>query len=262
MAQAEQQSARNAAIAALAAQQLAQLWPQVDWSSPDAVTAVQTVYRAIVTKYGQAAASVAARFYDDTRTQAGVRGQFRATPADPIPQAVLDRVVQSAFLGNPAVDTAGKPALDTTSDLPVEERVPARLDNAVQRHVIQPSRDTIVENAGRDPAKPRWVRVPQGPNPCAFCIMLASRDEARVMGKTIDMTYTSKKSASIREDGHKYHNNCHCEPVMIFPGQTVDEVSPKIADYQDMYYKATAEAGTSRDVKKILAAMRSIHGLR
>lgn len=92
--------------------------------------------------------------------------------------------------------------------------------------------------------------------------MLASRDMARIQGKTIDMSYTSKKSASIRADGHKYHDHCDCEPVPIFDGQTPADVSPNFHDYQDQYYKATAEAGTSRDVKKILASMRSVHGLR
>lgn len=269
---AEQQSARNAAITALAAQQLAQLWPQVDWASPDAITAVQTVYKAIVTKYGQAAASVAARFYDDTRTQAGVRGQFRAVPADPIPQAVLDRVVQSAFIGlDTPVDSP-----TTTSEMPVEQRVPARLDNTIQRHVLQPGRDTITENVAADPEKPRYVRVPMGPNPCAFCVMLASRDTAYVLGKSIDMTYRTAESAQFvvgrgkgakraggtREIGEKYHDHCYCEPVAIFPGQTPSDVSPKFNDYLDMYDKGTADAGTHRDTKKILAAMRSIHGLR
>lgn len=268
----QQQSARNAAIAALAAQQLAQLWPQVDWTSPDAMSAVKTVYAAIVTKYGQAAASVAARFYDDTRASAGVRGAFIATPADPVPQVVTDKAVQSAFIG---LDTPVD-APTTTSEMPVEQRVPARLDNALQRHVIQASRDTITENVAADPEKPRYVRVPMGPNPCAFCIMLASRDTAYVLGKSIDMTYKSAHSAQFvvgrgrdalraggtQPMGEKYHDHCDCEPVPIFGGGHPSEVSPKFNDYVDQYDKGTANAGTHRDTKKILAAMRQTSGLR
>lgn len=290
----KQQSARNAAIAALAAQQLAQLWPQVDWTSPDAMSAVKTVYKSIVTRFGQAAATVAAEFYDHTRDQAGAKGSFRATPADPVPEVVLDKAVQSAFLGNPEQTiNHGLVGPITTSDLPVEERVPARLDNALQRHVLQPARDTIVENVEADPVKPRYIRVPMGPNPCAFCIMLASRQLGPIDGpqKRSFSGYASAQSAQFvvgrgrelgvrrgekrggkkgqgvksrgsQAQGDKYHDHCDCEPVAIFPGQDESDVSPNFDDYQDMYYKGTADAGTHRDAKKILASMRKVNGLR
>ena len=47
-APAQQHAARNAAIVALAAQQLAAAWPQIDWSSPQAVDAVKRLYAAVV----------------------------------------------------------------------------------------------------------------------------------------------------------------------------------------------------------------------
>jgi hypothetical protein len=248
----------NAAIAALAAAQLAQLWPLVDWASPDAASAVKTAYAAVVTQFGQAAASRAAEFYDDTRAEQNIRQAFRAVPADPVPQARIDKAVDSAFLGNPDA-----PA-DTTSALPVEQRVPQRLDDSLQRLVLQPGRDTIAGNTKTDPVHPRWVRVPTGATTCAFCIMLASRDVAEVRGKTIDMKYTSSKSAGIDGTGifNTYHKHCDCVAVPIFPGQNIEDISPKIGDYQDMYYKAAADAGTHRDPKKILASMRKLHGLK
>lgn len=271
--QADAQAARNAAIVALAAQQVAQLWPQVDWASPDAVTAIKTIYGAIVARYGQASAAVAAQGYDELRSTKGFTSEFHAVPADPVPQAVIDKVVASAFLGNaPSVDH-GNVTTVTTSDLPVEQRVPARLDDSLQRHVVQPARDTIAANVAADPAKPRYVRVPRGAKTCAFCVMLASRDSAMILGRHIDLTYRSAHSAQFvvgrggkargnQPIGEKYHDHCDCEPVAIFPGEHPSEVSPKFNDYQDMYYKATADAGTSRDTKKILASMRQLHGLR
>ena len=186
---AEQHAARNAAIVALAAQQLAAAWPKIDWSSPDAVATVKRIYGAIVTRYGQASAAVAAEFYDQLReTAMPAAKKFRATPADPLPIEQLDKVVESAFLGT-AADNEPRVSVtvsgETTSDLPVEERVPARLEASLQRHVQQPARDTIAAASDADPQAVGYVRVPKGEDPCAFCIMLATRE----------VLYLSKKSA-------------------------------------------------------------------
>ena len=296
-APADQHALRNAAIGALAAQQLAAAWPQIDWSSPQAVDAVKRIYAAVVTRFGSASASVAAEFYDQQRAQALPQaGTFRATPADPIPTDVLDMVVESAFRGN---DKPAEGSAQTTSDLPVEERVPARLESSLQRHVQQPARDTITENVAADPVKPYYIRVPKGKNPCAFCIMLASRS-ASYKGK--NQMYQTAQSAKFvvgrgkeirrgrrggrakgtreyiaggtgtirtdtgaqnpREIGEKYHDHCYCEPIAVFPGQSITDVSPDFEQFQEMYAKATAEAGTSTDARAILSAMRRVYKVR
>lgn len=280
-AQADQQAARNAAIVTLASQQLAGVWPQVDWESPAAVDAVAALYGGIVTRFGQATAAVAAMQYDELREAQNMKSAFQAVPADPIPQDVIDTVVRSAFLGHDAAPTklsttsARRPmqpkAAATTSDLPVPERVETRLTTSLQRRVMQPARDTVSENVANDPAAPRYVRVPRGATTCAFCVMLASRDLADINGKTIDMKYLAANVKHdpktdrlhvFAENGEKYHNHCDCEAVPIFPGQNVIDVSPNFHDYVDMYGKATADAGTHSDTKKILASMRELHGLK
>jgi hypothetical protein len=117
-----------------------------------------------VARFGQASAAVAAQFYDEQRSAAVAPGQFTATLADPLPERMLDKIVTSAFLGGaePADHTHGlEDAAKTTSDLPVEERVPARLDGQLQRLVLQPGRETVAGNVAKDPAKPRYVRVPR-----------------------------------------------------------------------------------------------------
>ena len=290
--QADAQAARNAGIVALAANELAGLWPQVDWESPAAASAIKTVYGGIVAQFGQSAAAVAAQTYDELRATKDLRSDYRATLAPSFPQAAIDKAVDSAFLGRvpadlPSPSTTGNdqpgrlqvvaarpPVRNTTSDLPVEQRVPARLDSSLQRHVMQPARDTVPLNVAADPEKPRYVRVPRGATTCAFCVMLASRDLAVVLGKEIDMTY---RAANVKHDeqtgrlhvfaenGSKFHDHCDCEAVPIFGGVGaggIEDVSPNFADYQDMYYKAAADAGTHRDAKKILASMRKLHGLK
>lgn len=250
------QSQINAGIVALAATQTAALWQQVDWDSPDATAAVRTLYGAIVDQFGQSAAAVAAQFYDEQRLSAAAAGRFTATMADPLPTAMLDKIVDSAFLGTSGHEHVSGSQV-TTSDLSVEERVPARLDGQLQRLVLQPGRETIAQNVASDPVKPRYVRVPQGVKTCAFCVMLASRE----LGANFS-GYASAHNALFRVDGKTYHKNCDCEAVPIFPHIDVAEVSPNIGDYRDMYDKATADAGTHSDTKKILASMRALHGLK
>ncbi|AQT81973.1 hypothetical protein B1R94_26005 [Mycolicibacterium litorale] len=265
-----QQRARNAGIVTLAARDLAKLWPRVDWSSPKAPAAVTTIYRAITTRYGQAAAAVAAEFYDDVRAdQRRLTSRFRATPADPVPDEQISDIVDSAFKGKVTVEVLPAedlPADATTSDLPVEQRVQQRLENSLQRLVLQPARDTIALNAGKDPAQPRWIRVPTGKKTCAFCMMVASR-ELLPSGRA---KFSGYKSALVRiddetgrlhvfaENGEKFHKKCDCEAVQVYDGVDLRELSPHIDHYQDIYNKATAAAGTHRDTKKILREMRRL----
>lgn len=279
--QADQQAARNAAIVALASHQLAGVWPQVDWESPAAVDAVAAVYGHIVSQFGKATAAVAALQYDELRAAQGVTSNYVADPADPMAPDVIDKAVRSAFLGRaPAptpdgmdrITTGGAPLLpNTTSDLPVDERVPARLTASLQRYVMQPARDTVALNTANDPGQPRYIRVPRGATTCAFCVVLASREIQTVKGGKAN--FRGYVAANVRHDpatdslhvfaanGQKYHNKCDCEAVPIWPDQTAADVSPNFHDFQDQYYKAAADAGTHRDLNKILASMRQLHGL-
>lgn len=230
------QSATNTVIAAAAAAELASLWPSIDLTAPGALALVGAAYYAVVAKWGMAAASSAAEHYDAVRAAQRVTGRFRAVPADPIPRDIIDKVVESAFATSPnAVE-------GTTSAMPVEERVPARLNEAVGRHVLQPGRDTIVANGAKDPAKPKgWARVPTKPDPCAFCVMLASRTHL----------YRSQGNAA-----DHYHKQCSCVAVPVF-----GDTPPGQQDHRDMYAKAAADAGSS-DPKKVLAAMRQLYNLK
>lgn len=78
-----------------------------------------------------------------------------------------------------------------------------RLDYETKKATAQ----TIYENGGRDPKKPRFARVPSGSETCDFCIMLASRG----------FVYRTAESAG--EGGH-YHANCDCRIVPGWDGKT------------------------------------------
>jgi hypothetical protein len=256
--QVDQHAQLNAVIAALAVAELASAWPRVDWSSADAIGAVQVIYRAVTTKYGAAAASVAAQAYDEARP-AGLP-KFQAVVADPVPKVVTDKAVESAFhSGNPAVTPADVAATapepnpsPTTSDLPIEERVPARLNDSVSRHVLQPGRDTTVLSVLKDPGKPRgWARVTTNDKACAFCVLMASRIHLYKSAKTGGFDLRNIKAA-------QYHKHCTCIAVPVFG----DELPAGQKDHNDMYQKAAADAGTSANAKKVLASMRKLYGLK
>ncbi|AVJ50222.1 head maturation protease [Mycobacterium phage Mendokysei] len=260
LSQADAQAARSAVIVAHAAHDLAGLWPQVEWESPHAPNAVATVYGAIVAEYGRAAAAVAAEQYDQLRAAEGVPGKYVAAPADAVPQKVIDKAVASAFLGRDG-DAQRDGSAATTSDLPVDQRVQKRLKSSLSRRVLQPARDTVAQNVARDPAKTRYIRVPRGKSTCAFCIMLASRPIGpQFRGYSAHSVRTDPETGKqylVDKNGERYHDGCDCEAVPLF-GRFPDELSPHIGDYQDLYNRAVDAAGTARDVKAVLAAMRRL----
>lgn len=235
---------------------LALLWPRVDWDSPKAQDAVTTVYQSIVQRFGAGAAAQAADRYDELRAEQHPRSSYRAFAADPVSDEQLAKIVASAFLGAPDTDHTHddtEASVRTTSDLPVAERVQQRLENSVGRLVQQGARDTIAQNAAKDPGKPTWIRVPTGAKTCAFCLMLASRE----LGPHFT-GYNSKESALFKDNGEKYHNKCDCEAWPVFPGQDANDISPHMSDYKDVYDKAVEQAGTTRDAKKVLAEIRQL----
>lgn len=78
---------------------------------------------------------------------------------------------------------------------------------------------TTQNNRDADETHPGWARVPRGSNPCAFCVMLASRGFA----------YTSEESADF---GGSFHNGkCRCIPVCSWG-------KDKIFGYDQAKYKA------------------------
>lgn len=243
------QAARYGGLVEAARRYLALLWPRVDWGHPKAQDAVTTMYQSIVQRFGTGAAAVAADLYDQMRAEQKPRNAYRAFAADPVPNEQVAKIVASAFHGN---DNSDVPvSQQTTSDLPVEQRVQKRLEDSLSRLVQQPARDTIAANADKDRSKPRWIRVPTGPTTCEFCIMLASRELGKNFGG-----YRSEHNALFDEHGETYHRNCDCVAVPVW-GDPRD-LSPHMSDYKDIYDEAADRAGTTRDAKKILAEMRQV----
>lgn len=195
-------TAQRAALIAVTGRMLADLrqtWPNLPTGPELQPTLRYQVLPAVVADYGDAAATLAADWYDTLRDSLGVRGRFAADLA-PGPAEDLLRAVSNWIAENP--DTAQ-----------------ARAEAASQKLVADMSRQTIQLSAERDPQAHGWGRFTDD-GACGFCRMLASRGGV----------YTS---ASVKFGSH---DHCHClaGPVWAANREAVQPYkrSPNVTDAQ------------------------------
>lgn len=218
----------TAALSGAAQQDFLAFFGALDLSRPErARDALLEFLPALALAYGEAAAAVAAEWFDELRAAAGIP-TFRPTVAPPFEPAAVAATTSWAVGGlfDQALDTQGL------------------LSVAIDRWVKQPSRDTVVFNAGKSNA--RWARVPSGATTCAFCLMLASRG----------FVYRSEETA----DGHKYHGKCDCVAVPDWSD------SPQLEGYDPdrlyrVYETAAGQVGNRFDTGAILSALREQQGI-
>lgn len=206
---------------------LENLWKQAEQlASEDFFSYVRDAFPDIADTYSQTAGQLAATWFEESDPAS----PYVAKVADPI---VRERLVKSAEW---ALGGDGRQALD-------------RMSGTLQRAVYDGARETTVLNV--EATDSRFIRVAR-PDACPFCRMLATR--------TGEYAYKSKKSAGV--EGRKYHDFCHCQAVEVRSNQTVDEVLTDeqrklFQQWSDEYEKATANAGTTANTKKIMSEWRS-----
>lgn len=164
---------------------------------------------ALVTKYGEASATLSAQMYDEIAELA----KANVPPAVPAETASIDEV--------------GKTVNGILKDTQNEDV----LSNSIGRMVKQAAADTTLKNALRDGAQVAWI--PHG-DTCAFCITLASRGWENVSRKTL-------------KNGHAehIHSNCDCEYGVRFNSDTKYEgYDPEF--YKDMYYSQEGKNSKER----------------
>lgn len=189
-AQAKAYRKSQADVVRLAHRDLAAFWKLLDTSNPVAAKAtLQEFMVTLVGTYGEVSGALAADYYDTLRTEAKVRGAHRSALAAPID---AEKVTQSA-------SWASQPLFDDVADA---SAALSRAQGVSQRLVQETGRNTLFDNGRRDPAKPRWARVPIGDS-CDFCIMLASRGAV----------YLSSDSAGAMTG---FHDHDDCQPTPSF----------------------------------------------
>lgn len=215
----------QAALAERARREVALVWPKVAALPADRVASVMAeVLMAVADRYGPAAGSIAADYFDELRVAAGAPGRFAPTVAR-MPDATRFEVLARWGAG-PLFAASPDPA-----------KALSLMTGGLTRIVQGVGRDTIADSVAADPSGPRYARHASA-NACAFCALLATRGAV----------YTSQAL------GEKYHDDCHCTVVPVWPGQKYQE-APYVAKWRDAY--ANAPAGSSSSLKDSLSSMRS-----
>lgn len=166
----------------LAANDLAALWRQVS-NFAEARMALADVLPALIDTYGQAAAAVAADWYDEARAAADVSGSFRALPAS------INETGAEALAGW---------AADKGTDL---EAIRVLAEGGLQRRILNFSRQTVMGSSMADPRAEGWQRT--GVGECTFCNMLIGRGAVYTKA-TVDFGA---------------HDHCKCGAVPAFRGR-------------------------------------------
>lgn len=154
-------------------------------SEADAFQAIRDELPGLILLYGEQAAVVAAEWYDEARSIAGVRGTFAASPAD------LPALGMEGLIGW---------AVKTSTSFP---SMLGLITGGAQKRVANGARLTVIAAAGADPQAVGIQRYARTSGGCAFCRMLAGRGAV----------YRSEDSADFAA-----HEHCHCVAVPAFTG--------------------------------------------
>lgn len=202
-------------------------------------------------EYGDVAATAAAEWYEAQRASQ-VGGRYSALLGNGVEVAQAQGSVRYAaghLWDQEKPVYGGGPGGVVQVGTRLVESDPAQtlavLSGSLQRFVLYASRDTVARNVQRDPAKPRFGRVPTGAKTCAWCSMLSSRG----------FVYLTKETAGIARDD--FHDDCDCQIVAEFDKDAhhIDGYDP---DAMYAMYKAAWEkaGGRGADQKTVAALMR------
>lgn len=149
-------------LTALARRDLAAFWALVqDWPVEQIRDALMDVLPALGDQYGDAAAELAASYFETARERADARGSFAPVLAERPDRARWEALsrwgVDPLFAAEPDAATAL-----------------SRVSGGLQRTIADQHRLTVVESSLADPAASGWRRVGVGDN-CGFCRMLIDR---------------------------------------------------------------------------------------
>jgi hypothetical protein len=237
------QFAQDELIAAAIAPLVAQAFTVLDPTDlKGTIPKLKALIAAIIAKHGQMSASLAVRYYQLERKQAGITVPFKAKPAKP---AGPDRI-------DPSIDGATKSLWGPVNSDPIDhkdaplpsfdDRLAAALTNVqgvAENLTLDAGRQTVIDAVQADRQAIGWARVPEGA-PCAFCALLCTRGAV----------YRSESSASFQT-----HDHCRCQPEAVFVSY---EPSHQIREWQAQYADATR--GTRGSKAAQLAWRRAYEG--
>lgn len=221
----------------LAVREMKALWRSIGGLAPEwqRDMLLETV-PALVSKYGDVAATAAAQWYEKTRSKQ-VPGPYEPVTSGHFPdQAIRDRLRYGAA--------------DLFEDSSTVEFA-AWLEGALQRWVMYSGRQTIAMNAGRDPARPRFARVPTGSRTCAWCEIMCSRGF---------VYYSERTALERRGSGRLYHDRCDCQAVPEWDRGQAHILGYDPDAMQERYQRAWEMAGgPGSNAKQVAYQMRRLY---
>jgi hypothetical protein len=213
-------------LVSLAQADLRTLFATLDPTRPDQFRdALLDVVPRLVEQYGDLAAVAAAEWYEQVSPTA-----MLARTADGFPTQGVEQGIRyhagALFDGDAAAALSG-------------------LSGALQRYVTYSGRATVARNVQLDRSRPRFARVPQGAQTCAWCTLLASRG----------FVYLTRETAGITASD--YHDECDCQ---ITPMWDRDNAHIEGYDPDGMYdlYLQARDAAPGTSDKAIAAQMREM----
>ncbi|MFJ9633827.1 hypothetical protein ACIRU8_39645 [Streptomyces sp. NPDC101175] len=186
---------------------------------------------AMVARYSEVSATLAADFYDAEREAARVTGSFTVPLTDSPPDRQISSSLRWATKDLwPRAESDATAAQLEPFDVRLEAAM-AKADGAVQKLVADRGRATLRQAADDDPRAVAYARV-AALGACSFCKLMASRGavfkNARTAGRDANDLFTGDASVV------KFHNNCHCGIVPVFRGQRFD-LSPHATEWDRIY---------------------------
>jgi hypothetical protein len=186
---------------------------------------------AVVARYSEVAATLAADFYDGERDAAGVGGTFTVPLAVSPPD---DQTSNSLRWATKDLWPRDDPDVTAAQLEPLDVRLEAAFGKAgmaTQRLVADTGRSTVRQAVQQDPQAMAYARS-AALGACFFCKLMSSR------GAVYASADTAGRDANDRFSGDasvvKFHNNCHCGIVPVFRGQRF-ELSPHAAEWDRIY---------------------------
>lgn len=200
--------------------------------------------QAIVGRYGQAAAALAADFYEAERALADARGRFVAALEDPPGRDHVEAVANWA--ASPLREVDGEP-------LGTPEQAQQRAEAGAQKMATDTGRATILRAVRSDREAVAWARS-AALGACAFCKMLASRGavykDREAVGRAADARFEGRISEI------KVHDHCHCQPIPVFRRDQF-ALSSQAAEW-DAIYRQFAAPHSGDQVRRFREALRGI----
>lgn len=247
-------SVQQAAVVAQALAEVVELWPLLDLANLDATAGPWTRRMAqVLDKYRGTAFGNATAFYNRLR-DARIGDTLGTQPTRDV-AVDLDRLADFIATNGPANVKHKTKALAAERDGFGEDRQRylERVGRFALVDVIGASTQGVVDGAreatdsmmASDQTAIGYQRVIRSANPCAFCVMLASRGPVYLPKNNAGAIVQNE--ASVRY-GKSYHRNCQCELLPVF-----DEDEPWLEDaleYRFAWDRVT-EGHSTDDARKV-----------